>query len=378
MIISRTPFRLSFFGGGTDYPAWYRQHGGAVLGTTIDKYCYITCRYLPPFFEHRYCIIYSKMEYCRTIDEIAHPAVREVLRFLQIDRGLEVHHDGDLPARSGMGSSSAFTVGLLHALHALTGRMASKRQLALESVHLEQDLLKETVGSQDQVLAAYGGLNHIVFHPNGEISTRPVTIAPQRLRDLNDHLMLFFTGINRTASNIADTFVNGMNDRRRQLRIMKDLVDEGLAILNSGEDLTAFGELLNEAWQAKRSLSASVSNSDIDDLYASARAAGAIGGKLAGAGGGGFLLLFVPPGRQAEVRTRLDKLIHVPFKFEFSGSQILFADAEQDYQAEEAARSRQMIRPFRELNDSSALDDRLGTSEIEPARAVSTPLGGAN
>jgi D-glycero-alpha-D-manno-heptose-7-phosphate kinase len=349
MIISRTPFRLSFFGGGTDYPAWYRKHGGAVLAATIDKYCYITARYLPPFFEHRYCIMYSKTEFCQAVDEIGHPAVREVIRFLKIDRGLEIHHDGDLPARSGMGSSSAFTVGLLHALHALTGKMASKQQLALQSVHLEQEILKETVGSQDQVLAAHGGLNHVSFLENGEISVRPVTIAAERMRELNAHLMLFYTGIKRTASQIADTYVNGIDSRRRQLRIMKDLVDESLAVLNNSRDLGPFGELLHEAWQAKRSLSASVSNSDVDDLYQAAIAAGAIGGKLTGAGGGGFLLLFVPPDRQERVRDTLNKLIHVPFRFEFSGSQILFADTEQEYPREEEARARQTIRSFREL-----------------------------
>jgi D-glycero-alpha-D-manno-heptose-7-phosphate kinase len=353
MIISRTPFRLSFFGGGTDYPAWYRRHGGAVLAATIDKYCYITARYLPPFFEHRYCIVYSKMEYCQTIAEIQHPAVREVIRFLGIDRGLEIHHDGDLPARSGMGSSSAFTVGLLHALHALTGRMASKQQLALESVHLEQDVLQETVGSQDQVLAAYGGLNHVSFLENGEIAVRPVTISADRIRELNAHLMLFYTGIKRTASTIADTYVNDIDRRRRQLRIMKDLVDEGLAVLNSQQELTPFGELLHEAWQAKRSLSASVSNSDVDDLYETAIAAGAIGGKLAGAGGGGFLLLFVPPDRQEDVRARLDSLIHVPFRFEFSGSQVLFADTDQEYPREEEARARRSVPAFRELANSA-------------------------
>lgn len=355
MIISRTPFRLSFFGGGTDYPAWYRKHGGAVLAATIDKYCYITARYLPPFFEHRFCIIYSKMEYCQTVDQINHPAVREVIRFLKIDRGLEIHHDGDLPARSGMGSSSAFTVGLLHALHALTGRMATRQQLASESVHLEQEILKETVGSQDQVLAAYGGVNHVSFLENGEISVRPITISPARIRDLNAHLMLFYTGIRRTASTIADTYVTGIDSRRRQLRIMKDLVDESLAVLNSGQDLTLFGELLHEAWQAKRSLSSSVSNSDVDDLYHSARAAGAIGGKLAGAGGGGFLMLFVPPERQDQVRATLNALIHVPFRFEFSGSQVLFADTEQEYAQEEQARARQTIRGFRELDPVSAI-----------------------
>jgi D-glycero-alpha-D-manno-heptose-7-phosphate kinase len=349
VIISRTPFRLSLFGGGTDYPAWYRKHGGAVLGVTIDKYCYITCRYLPPFFEHRFCIIYSKMEFCQTVDEISHPAVREVLKFLDIERGLEIHHDGDLPARSGMGSSSAFTVGLLHALYALTGRMASKRKLALESVYLEQDVLRETVGSQDQVLAAYGGLNHILFHSDGEISVRPVTVGRDRLRELNAHLMLFYTGIKRTASRVAETYVNGIESRSRQLRAMQDMVDESLALLNSPRDIMGFGALLHEAWRAKRSLSESVSNRDVDDLYAAARAAGALGGKLAGAGGGGFLLLFVPLERQAAVRAALDGLLHVPFTFESAGSQILFADPEPDYLTEETARNHRPTRAFREL-----------------------------
>ena len=207
-----------------------------MLATTIDKYCYITCRYLPPFFEHRYCVVYSKIEYCQTIEEISHPAVREVLRFLEIERGVEIHHDGDLPARSGMGSSSAFTVGLLHALYALKGQMAGKQQLAIESIHLEQEVLKETVGSQDQVLAAYGGFNHITFPPNGEISVRPVTIGRDAHARAQRHLMLFYTGIKRTASNIAETYVE--RHRRRSAGscgIMKDLVDEGVSILSSDQ-----------------------------------------------------------------------------------------------------------------------------------------------
>lgn len=350
MIISRTPFRVSFFGGGTDYPAWYRQHGGAVLAATIDKYCYLTCRYLPPFFEHRIRVVYSRIETCQTVDEVAHPAVREVLRCLKIDRGVEVHHDGDLPARSGMGSSSSFTVGLLHALYALKGHMPSKRQLATESIHIEQELLKETVGSQDQVLAAHGGFNHITFLPNGEISVRPMILTQERLRELNAHLMLFYTGIKRTASDIAESYVSSMDARRRQLRILKDLVDESIDVLNSSQVITGFGELLHEAWQAKRSLSAKVSNSHVDDLYEQARSAGAVGGKLTGAGGGGFLLLFVPPDRQAEVRNRFNKLIYVPFKFEFSGSQIIFFDPEADYLAEEQVRSHQTVDAFREVD----------------------------
>ena len=349
MIISRTPFRISFFGGGTDYPAWYRKHGGAVLATTIDKYCYLTCRYLPPFFEHRLRIVYSQIESCQAVEEIAHPAVREILRYLQVERGVEIHHDGDLPARSGMGSSSAFTVGLLHALYALKGHMPNKHQLAMESIHIEQEVLKETVGSQDQVLAAYGGFNHITFLKNGEISVRPITIVPERMRDLNAHLMLFYTGLKRTASTIADSYVNDLDGRKRQLRIMEDLVHEGVAILNSSQDLTGFGELLHEAWQAKRSLSSDVSNAYVDDIYQQAVAAGAIGGKLIGAGGGGFMLLFVPPDRHHMVRERLNTLLHVPFKFEFSGSQVIFFDPEADYSAEEKVRATQTIQAFQEV-----------------------------
>jgi D-glycero-alpha-D-manno-heptose-7-phosphate kinase len=349
MIISRTPFRISFFGGGTDYPDWYLKHGGAVLATTIDKYCYINCRYLPPFFEHRICIVYSKVEHCQTVDEIAHPAVREALRYLQIDRGVEIHHDADIPARSGVGSSSAFTVGLLNALYALKGQMVSKHRLAMESVHLEQDVLKETVGSQDQVLAAYGGVNHIVFHQNGEISVTPITVGPDRMKELASHLMLFYTGIKRTASTIARTFVPDIDDCRRQLRIMKDLVDESISIVTCGRDILEFGELLHEAWLAKRSLSADISNADVDALYDAARTSGAIGGKLIGAGGGGFFLLFVPPAKQRDVRDKLAGLIQVPFKFDFSGSQIIFCDREEDYVAAERVRAERPTRAFREL-----------------------------
>jgi D-glycero-alpha-D-manno-heptose-7-phosphate kinase len=341
MIISRTPFRISFFGGGTDYPAWYRDHGGSVLGAAIDKYCYLTCRYLPPFFKHRIRIVYSQIENCQTVDEIAHPAVREVLRHVRIDRGLEIHHDGDLPARSGIGSSSSFTVGLLHALYALQGYMPSKRQLATESIQIEQEKIKEIVGSQDQVLAAYGGFNHIVFSRNGGITVRPVTISSERLEELRSHLMLFYTGIERTASDIAGSYVADVDKKKSQLRIMKQLVEESLSLLNNGRDISAFGALLHEGWQVKRSLSVKISNSYVDDLYAHAMSNGALGGKLLGAGGGGFLLLFVPPNKQARVREAIKKFISVPFHFEFSGSQIIFFDPERDYAAEDKVRAVQ-------------------------------------
>src|SRR5581483_10993445 len=338
MVISRTPFRISFFGGGTDYPAWYRQHGGCVLAATIDKYCYLTCRYLPPFFEHRIRVVYSKIESVQTAEEITHPSVRETLRYLKLDRGLEIHHDGDLPGRSGMGSSSAFTVGLLHALYALQGRMMGKEQLATESIHIEQDILKETVGSQDQVCAAYGGVNHINFHTNGDVSVRPLTVPEERLRELNSHLMLFYTGIKRTASDVASTYVNNLDARMAQLKRLKGFVDQSLQILSGPGDLAEFGKLLHEAWEAKRSMSNKISNQSVDELYAQARLAGALGGKLLGAGGGGFLLLFAPPECHDGLREKLGKLIHVPFEFEYSCSQVIFFDREEDYSEQDRAR----------------------------------------
>jgi len=351
MIVTRTPFRISFFGGGTDYPSWYREHGGAVLGTAIDKYCYLTCRYLPPFFEHKYRVVYSFIEKVNSIDELQHPAAREVLRFMNLPYGVEVHHDGDLPARSGMGSSSAFTVGLLHALHALKGSLVSKHQLAMESIHVEQEMLKETVGSQDQVLAAYGGLNHITFHRNGEITVRPLTIPRERVRELNDHLMLFYTGIKRTASDVAKSYVTNLEAKHRQLQMMSHLVDESIALLNSDRNLDEFGRLLHEAWMAKRSLSDQVSNPEVDEIYEAARRAGALGGKLTGAGGGGFLLLFVPPETRASVRERLRKLLLVPFQFDFSGSQVIYYEPGEDYAMAQADRERLPPSAFKELED---------------------------
>jgi D-glycero-alpha-D-manno-heptose-7-phosphate kinase len=353
MIISRTPFRISFFGGGTDYPAWYRQHGGAVLAATINKYCYLTCRYLPPFFEHRIRIVYSKIENCQRPEEIAHPSARETLRFLKMERGIEIHHDGDLPGRSGMGSSSAFTVGLLNALHALEGRAAGKKQLAVESIHLEQDVLKETVGSQDQVCAAYGGVNRISFLQNGNFTVQPMTLTKERLAELNSHLMLFYTGIKRTASEVASSYAVSMEERASLLTRMHDYVEQSCAILNSGRSLAAFGELLHQSWLAKRELSDKVSNPRVDGLFEDARKAGAIGGKLLGAGGGGFILLFVPPEKQAKVRKQLNRLIEVPFEFEFSGSQIIFLDAEEDFAKHDKARSKRHIEAFSELDASA-------------------------
>jgi D-glycero-alpha-D-manno-heptose-7-phosphate kinase len=354
MIISRTPFRISFFGGGTDYPAWYRKHGGAVLAATINKYCYLTCRYLPPFLEHRFRVVYSKIELCHKIDEIAHPSVRETLRYLKMNRGIEIHHAGDLPGRSGMGSSSAFTVGLLHALHALKGEIVGKKKLAGESIQLEQEILKETVGSQDQVCAAYGGVNKITFLQNGDFSIEPMTLPPGRLEDLNAHLMLFYTGIKRTASEVASSYAVHMDERAAQLNQMRHCVERSYQILSAKGSLAEFGELLHEAWLAKRALSDRVSNPRVDTLYNEARSAGALGGKLLGAGGGGFVLFFVPPSKQARVRKQLSRLIQVPFRFEFSGSQIIFYDTEEDFSRYDKARMHQQIESFHELNPETA------------------------
>ncbi len=332
MIISRTPFRISFFGGGTDYATWLRDHPGAALATTIRRYCHITCRWLPPFFEHSSRIVWSQIELVRDNSEIQHPSVREVLSYLQIRRGIELHHDGDLPARTGLGSSSSFTVGLLHALYGLQGIMPSKMQLARDAIHVEQERLKENVGSQDQVMAAFGGFNRIDFSRNGEIQVSPVLLQRERLLELQDHLMLAYTGISRTASDIAAEQIQATQHKTHELTAMYDMVDEAIRILQSGEELEAFGRLLNEAWHLKRSLTARISTSAIDQLYEAALRHGAIGGKLLGAGGGGFLLLFVHPDRKAEVRESLSDCLQVPVEFESDGSRIIF------YEPEEGAR----------------------------------------
>ncbi|MGD8500612.1 MAG: hypothetical protein PVJ86_08180 [Phycisphaerales bacterium] len=332
MIISRTPFRISFFGGGTDYPAWYRENCGAVLNTTIDKYCYISCRFLPPFFDYKYRIRYSLREETRDISEIKHPSVRECLRFMRLEEGIEMVHTSDLPARSGIGSSSAFTVGFLNALYALTGRMVGKRGLASHAIHVEQDIVGENVGSQDQVAAAFGGLNRIEFNGKENFFVQPLTVNRKKITELQNHLMFFFTGFSRTASEIASEQVRNTSSKSTELNIMKQMVDEAVNILNGGtEDIEGFGKLLNESWKLKRSLSSRVSTDTIDTIYDVAIKAGAIGGKLCGAGGGGFMLLFVPPRKQRLVRRALNRLLYVPIHFETLGSQIILYASEDSY-----------------------------------------------
>ena len=324
MIINKTPFRISFFGGGTDYPVWYRENQGAVLSTTIDKYCYITIRYLPPFFPHKHRIVYSKIEMVNDINEILHPAVRATLQFLNIDKGIEIHHDGDLPAKTGLGSSSSFTVGLLNSLYALKGVIPSKLQLAKEAIHIERDILKENVGAQDQVAAAFGGFNKINFNGKDEIKIEPITIGKERIKQLENHLMLFFTGFSRTASDIAKSQIENTPNKKRELSLMYQMVDEAIKILNEKGDIKDFGKLLHEAWLLKKSLTDKISTPEIDNIYEKALQAGALGGKLLGAGGGGFMVLFVPPENQPGVREKLKNLLEVKFHFENEGSKIIY------------------------------------------------------
>ncbi|MBF0124978.1 MAG: kinase [Magnetococcales bacterium] len=325
MIITRTPFRVSFFGGGTDYPVWYRDHGGAVLSTSIDKYCFITVRDLPPFFDYKFRVQYFRREETQTIEEIKHPSVRECLRFMNISRGLEIVHSADLPAQSGLGSSSTFTVGLLNALYGLQYKLPTKRELALNAIHVEQQLIQENVGSQDQTAAAFGGLNYIEFGGLQHISVQPMLMRPDKLAALQDHLMLFFTGFSRVASDIAAEQIQRTAEKATALHRMRSLVNDAVTTLLSGDDdLDDFGRLLHEQWLIKRDLTDLISNPNIDQIYTQGLQSGAIGGKLLGAGGGGFMLFFVHPENHNKIREALRHLLYVPFRFEQLGSQVIY------------------------------------------------------
>jgi D-glycero-alpha-D-manno-heptose-7-phosphate kinase len=324
VIISRTPFRISLFGGGTDYPTWVRHHGGAVFGLSIDKYCYLNVRSLPPFFEHTYRIAYSRIELAKTIGDIEHPAVRAVFSEMKVSQGLEVHHDADLPARSGLGSSSSFTVGLLNALYAMRGEMISKHALANEAIRIEQQVIGENVGCQDQIWAAYGGLNRIDLHTDGGFAVTPLIISPERRTELLSSMLLVFTGLSRIASEVAKEKIDNLEQRERQLMGIRAMVDDGVALLsNEREPAYRLGELMHEAWQLKRQLASSVSNPLVDEIYTEARAAGATGGKLLGAGGGGFMVFFVKPDMRARLIERLNRLITVKFGIDYGGSKII-------------------------------------------------------
>jgi D-glycero-alpha-D-manno-heptose-7-phosphate kinase len=324
MIISKTPFRISLFGGGTDYPEWYHENGGSVLATTIDKYCYISCRHLPPFFEHKHRIVYSKIESVKTTEEIQHPVVRAVLSNLSINAGLEIHHDADLPARSGLGTSSSFTVGLINVLYALKGLHVSKHDLAKQAIYIEQEFLKENVGSQDQILAAFGGFNRIDFNADDSFNITPVVINKDLICKLQDHMLLFFTGLSRYASDIAKDKIANIKNNFRELTQMNEMVNEGLSILHRPSDaIKDLGTLLHESWKLKRSLSTKVSTPQIDEIYETGINAGAIGGKILGAGGGGFILFFAAPENHNKIRDRLKNLVHVAFNFDNTGSKIV-------------------------------------------------------
>lgn len=324
MIISRTPFRVSLFGGGTDYPKWYEQHGGAVLGFAIDKYCYISVRRLPPFFEHKHRIVYSVVENVKTIDEIKHPAVKGVLREHQPREGVEIHHDGDLPARSGLGSSSSFTVGLTNALAAFEGKMISKRDLAREAIRIEHEVINEKVGCQDQIWAAYGGLNRIDFLKTGEFDVQPAMASRERRDELQDHLFLVFTGLSRLAPVMAEKQIDNIEAREKQLKAMFDMVAEAQGLLqDDSRPIRDLGTLLHQSWQLKRELADGVSTPLVDEIYDAAMSAGASGGKLLGAGGGGFMLFIVEPDKQTRVREALKDLVSVKIAIDNVGSKIV-------------------------------------------------------
>lgn len=324
MIITRTPYRVSLFGGGTDYPKWYREHGGAVLGMAINKYCYISVRQLPPFFEHKHRIVYSRIESVQDISQIEHPAVRAVMQEVGVEGGLEIHHDGDLPARSGLGSSSSFTAGLIKALYALKGQMLTKRFVAEEAIRIEQEVIAENVGSQDQIWAAYGGFNRIDFYQDNTFGVTPIIIRREREVELRDHMMLFFTGFSRHASEIAKHKIASLDKKADHLHRMHRMVDDALEVLNSQTaDIREIGRMLHEGWRLKRDLAAEISTSAIDDIYQAGLDGGAIGGKILGAGGGGFILFFVEPEKQQAVREKLSNLIEVDIDVDHDGSRVV-------------------------------------------------------
>lgn len=328
MIITRTPFRISFFGGGTDLPEYYRKFGGEVLSTTIDKYLYITCRQMPPFWNYTSRFVYgSKTELVSCLDEIDHPSIRETMRYMKITDGIDLHYNTDIPARSGIGSSSSFTVGLLNALYGLNGKIISKEELAAQAIHIEQNLIKEAVGSQDQTAAAFGGFNHISFKENGEIQVTPMTLQPKRVTLLNSHLVLVFTGFQRFAKNIEQEKKEALGQHYDNLNKMKLYVKQAIDILNSDTDIREFGRLLNETWREKKALSKKVSGEQIDQMYEYGMKHGAIGGKLLGAGGGGFMLFFVEPQKREALLDAFSGYISVPFRFEDSGSSIIYYKA---------------------------------------------------
>ena len=321
MIITQTPFRMSFFGGGTDFPGFYREHGGAVLSTTFDKYCYVNVRHLPRFFDYTTELSYAKTERVTDVESIEHPAIREAMKMLDMHE-IRLTYEADLPARSGLGTSSSFAVGMLNAFYALKGKYADKRKLADDAIYLERVLCKESGGIQDQIAASFGGFNKISFNADG-YTVSPVIISPERKLRLNDNLMLFFTGFSRFSSDIQVEAEKSLKSKEAQLLEMLQLVDEAEQVLTSKTDLTEFGKLLDYTWKLKRGITSKVSTDSIDAIYDKAIKAGATGGKLLGAGGGGFLLFYVEADKQKNVHEALEDLLYVPFEFETAGTQVI-------------------------------------------------------
>jgi len=325
MIISKTPYRISLFGGGTDYPSWYQNYGGQVISTTIDKYIYISLRILPSFFKHKYRIVYSKTENVKKISDIKHPAVREALKFFKINDGVEIHYDGDLPARSGMGSSSAFVVGLFNVLNSFLKKNYTKKKLSLDSIDFEHKVLNEKVGSQDQIAASYGGFNLITFAKDNTFEVSNISKNISYINKLNENLVLVYTGIVRTANDIAKTYVNKLscsNNKKRMQSILQNVEDAKILIEN--KRLDDIGRLLHESWMRKKDLSAQVTNDRINFIYNIGMKYGAIGGKLLGAGGGGFFLFYVPLEKRSYFLKKINKFLNITFKFSNNGSQIIF------------------------------------------------------
>jgi D-glycero-alpha-D-manno-heptose-7-phosphate kinase len=320
MIITKTPYRVSLFGGGTDHPNWYNEFGGEVISATIDKYCYLTSRILPPFFEHRYRIAYSKIETVRNLDEIKHPAVREGIRKFANDLYLEIQHHGDLPARSGVGSSSAFAVGLIHSLQLLKNRKFTKDDLAREAIELEQVDLQENVGSQDQIACAYGGFNHISFKSNGEWNVTPIEISAERLGQIEERMVLIYSGVSRPSSDIQQTLVDNFKSKKLELLRTQELAKESIALIESNADLNLIGEMLDESWALKKSANPKSVSIELDDLKNLARKSGALGGKILGAGGGGFCLFWVSPERRQSFIEKMSSVLYVPTRISVEGS----------------------------------------------------------
>ena len=328
MIITQTPFRMSFFGGGTDVESFFREYGGSVISTTFDKYCYVNVRHLPRFFDYSTELSYSITERVTDVNQIEHPAIRNAMKMLDMHE-LRLSYEADLPARSGLGTSSSFAVGMLNAFYALKGKYADKKRLADEAIYLERVLCAEAGGWQDQIAASFGGFNRINFNSNG-YEILPVILSPERKRELNDNLMMFFTGFTRFSSEVQKANSIGNKEKNNQLKEMLSLVDDAERILtNKNCDLNEFGRLLDYTWKLKRQTGSAVTTSTIDDLYDKGIKAGALGGKLLGAGGGGFLLFYVEKEKQNLVLNAMKDLLYIPFKFEEGGTRVIHYTPEE-------------------------------------------------